>query len=221
MSSEDDDDAHHNQSVDSDGKAGGKRATSRSHRHNNFSEMQLHKLASANQGQTQAGTNVESDMESEKSGPVPYQLTMYQSCNNNNTSLNVLASDSETDGNFSDTGSYLGTIVNNAQAAHNNDGIDGISEHSSDDDDSDDDEPVKPGEKKMKTEKLNADGTVKPKKKKNKEEKQGGKSKKNKEEKSTAGKEHKKEPKDKNAALAKTHKNFKEDKQGTGKDSGK
>ena len=45
----------------------------------------------------------------------------------------MLASDSETDGNFSDTGSYLGTIVNNAHNARNDDDIDGISEHSSDD----------------------------------------------------------------------------------------
>ena len=43
------DDGFHNQSVDSEGKVGGKRVTSRSlNRHMNMSEMQSHNLATAN-----------------------------------------------------------------------------------------------------------------------------------------------------------------------------
>jgi len=95
------DDAHNNQSVDSD-NVGGMKQGPRSHRQR--SDPGANALQS--KGQTQAGTNADSDMESEKSGPAPHYLTMYQSVNaaNNNTSLNMLASDSETD-NFSDTGS--------------------------------------------------------------------------------------------------------------------
>jgi len=95
------DDAHNNQSVDSD-NVGGMKQGPRSHRQSNLSDIHKNNI----KGQTQAGTNADSDMESEKSGPAPHYLTMYQSVNaaNTNTSLNMLASDSETD-NFSDTGS--------------------------------------------------------------------------------------------------------------------
>ena len=58
-----------------------------------------------------------------------------------NSQVNAINSDSDTDGNFSDTGSYLGGggrgILVDGQAAPN---IDDISEHSSDEADSDSEE---------------------------------------------------------------------------------
>ena len=57
-----------------------------------------------------AATNVDSDMDSEMSGS--NQKYVYGAMGPNqmggNTSFNVVASDSETDGNFSDTGSQFG-----------------------------------------------------------------------------------------------------------------
>ena len=63
-----------------------------------------------------------------------------------------MASDSETDGNFSDTGSCFGSRAMQAdgQGGPNHDDIDGISEHSSDEADSDSEE-LQDGKKKEKT----------------------------------------------------------------------
>lgn len=69
------------------------------------------------------------------------------------TSYNVLASDSETDGNFSDTGSHFGRGTTLREDGGREDvraDIDGISEHSSDEADSESDEAQPDGKKKEK-----------------------------------------------------------------------
>lgn len=130
--------------------------------------------AAAAQGVLAATTNIESDLESEKSGSTaPHGMMLYGSitAGHNNTSFNVLASDSETDGNFSDTGSCFGrgTTMQGGGADTNAVGnIDNISEHSSDEADSDSEEVLQDGKKKDKGEKGDKPKT---KKKKNREEK--------------------------------------------------
>lgn len=83
------------------------------------------------------------------------------------TSYNVLASDSETDGNFSDNGSHFGRTTTLREDGGREDvrpDIDGISEHSSDEADSDSEEVQPDGKKK---EKIQGDKPIKKKKKKN------------------------------------------------------
>lgn len=77
------DDVHNNQSVDSD-KVGGIKGGPRSHRQSNLSDQHQNNLVVMNPGQgNTAERNVESDMESEKSGVGAAQQyhTMYQSYN--------------------------------------------------------------------------------------------------------------------------------------------
>lgn len=88
-----------------------------------------------------------------------------------NASFNALASDSETDGNFSDTGSLYGrgtTMREDQMDGVLPNDIDGISEHSSDEADSDSEEVMHDGKKK---EKPPGEKQVKKKKKKNPDEK--------------------------------------------------
>ena len=91
--------ADHDQHNDYDSDTNKVIQGARSHRESNLSDVHKNKI----KGQNHAA---DSDIESEKSGQTPHNMYMYQSVNpnNNNTSLNMLASDSETD-NFSDTGS--------------------------------------------------------------------------------------------------------------------
>ena len=89
-----------------------------------------------------------------------------------NTSYNQVASDSDTDGNFSDTGSCFGRGTtmrdDDGGGLGVGDGIDGISEHSSDEADSESEEVMPDGKKK---EKVQGEKPTKRKKKKNPDDK--------------------------------------------------
>ena len=127
-------------------------------------------------------------------------------------SYNALASDSETDGNFSDTGSHFGRGTTLREDGGREDvmpDIAGISEHSSDEADSDSEEVQPDGRKK---EKVQGDKPIKKKKKKPQDEKATTMKKTAKGEKEPAGATTKsKKEKTNNAAPAK--KNFTETKE--------